>query len=144
MLDNEITFPILVVFSVCTPVWHSGHQHASWIRFIWNHLPNLQMRFTVTLIIINSIYEGGFTWRFSEYLSIHWDVSQTQVVVVTILRARAKQEEPYLEYHSRRWWRYSQRVSTHIWGRGADDFKDNIYWFVEIWPFVVDPCNFVM
>ena len=36
-----------------------------------------------------------FTWRFSEYLSIHWDVSQTQVV--TILRARAKQEQPYLE-----------------------------------------------
>ena len=33
------------------------------------------------------------TWRFSEYLSIH--VSQMQVV--TILRARNKQEEPYLE-----------------------------------------------
>ena len=82
-----------------------------------NHLPNLQMLFTVTLIIINSIYEGGIYLEIFRMSSIHWDVSQTQVV--TIIRARAKQEEPYLEYHSRHWWRYSQHFSTHIWVSGA-------------------------
>ena len=35
LLDNEITFPILVVFNVCTPVRHSGHQHR-------NTLPELK------------------------------------------------------------------------------------------------------
>ena len=58
-------------------------------------LPNLQMLFTVTLIIINSIYEGGIHLEIFR-ISFHTFRCESHAgSFVTILCARAKQEEPY-------------------------------------------------
>ena len=80
------------------------------------------------------------------FQTIKWESEQVRCVVVFPI-GRFKPGPSYLEYHWRWLCKYSQHVSTYIWGSGLlfiQQIQDNIHKLVEIWPFVIEPGNFIM